>query len=84
VDWHDLEISREFNFTEERDLDFSRELIFADLSKFREYSSVPSLALILHFKCMKNENLNKLLYCQKLSRESNYMSGYFLGILNGD
>jgi len=30
-----LEISREFNFTEERDLDFSRELIFADLLIFR-------------------------------------------------
>jgi len=41
ADWpHDLEISREFNFVDEGDLDFSRELIFSDLCKSREIREI--------------------------------------------
>jgi len=33
VGWHNFKISQEFNFADEGDLDFPRELILADLSK---------------------------------------------------
>jgi len=37
---YDLEISREFNFADEGDLDFSQELIFSDLCKSREIREI--------------------------------------------